>query len=114
MTNLTPERLAEIKARCEAATYGPWTENWSRVFASVLNGRMLFSAETSPNAKQDALFTAHARKDVPDLIAEVKRLREDLKLYGEHKDYCGVRWTLESPKREPCDCGLKRALDLKK
>ncbi len=44
-------------------------------------------------------------------IKEIERLRADLKLYGEHKDYCGVRWTLESPKYKPCDCGLKTALE---
>ncbi len=60
-----------------------------------------------------------ARQDMADmragtlegkLWAENERLREDLKLYGDHKDYCGVRWTLESPKWKPCDCGLKQAL----
>jgi len=54
--------------------------------------------------------TDQLQADLAEARDENARLREDLKLYGEHKDYCGVRWTLESPKYQPCDCGLKQAL----
>lgn len=54
MPNLTPERLAEIEARCKAATDDP---------------RMLYG-------KRQRLFVEIASTDTKDLIAEIKRLRE--------------------------------------
>ena len=41
--------------------------------------------------------------------AEIDRLRKALKLYGDHLSSCDVRWTLESPKWQPCDCGFEEA-----
>jgi hypothetical protein len=75
------DRIAEIKARYEAATEGPW-------FTGVLNGEPLdvwtggentylaaTIAKTNPDpyfrtkAKEDADFIAHARQDLPDMVA---------------------------------------------
>ena len=80
---LTDAEVDEIAARCEAATPGPW-----RSFAEGrdhLGGNDFITAggdeDQSPDieltgasrAGQD--FIAHARPDIPRLVAEVRRLR---------------------------------------
>ena len=77
-----------IKARCEAATPGPWdSEDCEYIFAKVKGGRpngegiALFSCYTNrqaTNGKADANFAAHAREDIPRLVAEVEKLRTAL------------------------------------
>jgi len=59
---LTNEQLAEIKARCDKATPGPWIDEHG--FIRQIEG------------KADLLFIANARTDIPALVAEVERLRE--------------------------------------
>jgi hypothetical protein len=118
---LTNERLAEIRARCEAATPGPWIwdekrfnerlrrrgerKNSHKRFVYALHGACnmcMFGcrddidhgpfdyhsvmylnwysvkgnvlAGASPMPK-DATFIAHARDDIPELLAEIDRLR---------------------------------------
>jgi hypothetical protein len=87
--SLTPERLAEIKARTEKATPGPWT---THVLPRSVGGQtvtvhsesgpytMAWTVDIPPEiggmvAAPDAVFIAHAREDIPDLLTEVKRLR---------------------------------------
>lgn len=85
---MTPERIEQIKARVEKATKGPWAVHG-------VDGTCVTSAEydicsTCSEAEAeredgynvqyermeaDAGFIAHARRDVPDLVAEVERLR---------------------------------------
>lgn len=105
---LPPERLAEIAARAEAASVGPWntsredmdsmveTEDdglvmvcyvyrqydkkikgaWARIGVPSKQGSQVF--------RTDARFIAHARQDIPDLLAEVARLAaENLSLNAE-------------------------------
>lgn len=83
MTDTAPQPLdlAAIKARCEAA----WPEPWAGTSEAVgyydggrwfTLARMLAWEGTrvdGPNAE----FIAHARSDVPALVAEVERLREE-------------------------------------
>lgn len=70
---ITDVRAAEIAARCEAATPGPWA--WSYDL-SVMGG---YTREGAPQRivgddggrlVSDAWFIAHARADVPDLLAD--------------------------------------------
>jgi hypothetical protein len=74
------QRLAEIEARCEAATEGPWEVAWKTDFIWQLDGdgdRFGPIAEAhyaEGNHHNNATFIAHARDDVPDLLAEVRRL----------------------------------------
>lgn len=92
---LGDERLAAIAVRAAAATPGPWesvvTETGFGVkYLGSLAGLrpaqlefvyqdegVLFEATTTAEDK-DAEFVAHARQDVPDLLAEVGRLRVQL------------------------------------
>jgi len=79
---MTTDRFQEIKARCAAATPGPWY----RVAESVVSDRVPDSLPTSLvgsvvmfrgmfAADADVDFAAHSRADVPWLVAEVERLR---------------------------------------
>jgi hypothetical protein len=94
---MTPERLAEIRARAEAATPGPWRVV-GRDFA--IKG---FPQVELPTKEQhyfpvnfpcDADFIAAARTDIPDLLAYVDALREALApfaLYANAADPDGSR-----------------------
>jgi len=70
--------LAEIEARCNAATPGPWDrlEAGSIGMALVLLDMSLRQIVRPTEADLD--FIASARADVPDLLAEVKRLRAEM------------------------------------
>ena len=66
---MTDLDLEAIKARAEAANGGPW---------------------------KDAEFVAHARTDVPALIAEVKRLRKRQKIDDDMIDAAIMGYTLHT------------------
>ncbi len=83
---MNQERLAEIQARCNAATPGPWfhevTSDVQRVGPKIGNehpydgvGPTFEVWRKQPGRLEDLMFIAASRSDVPDLIAEVKRLR---------------------------------------
>ncbi|MFB8035910.1 hypothetical protein ACFC5Z_23765 [Streptomyces sp. NPDC056004] len=82
---MTPDRLAEILARAEAALPGPWcTDAWEIYQGTEYEVGAEWIGETArgvggaADMEQDratAAFVAAARKDVPDLVAEVHRLR---------------------------------------
>lgn len=107
---MSDEELQEIRARCAAATRGPWLwrssikhpEEWTTpsgrfdveegaVAWSVIGGYpedpsdgwTILHGEAGngtiiPN-ENDLAFVAHAREDVPALLAEVERLRTELR-----------------------------------
>ncbi len=88
---MTDEELEEIRSRSNAATQGPWV--------SFIEGRdhtsgSSFIMRGSGSARGEDLellgatvsdidFIAHARQDVPTLLAEVARLRELLSKSGK-------------------------------
>ena len=93
MTVMTPERLAEIRVRAEAATQGPWeAQDYSAdpgdEVSCITAGEpgtmrqravayaIAYSWTTPESCAADATFIAAARTDVPDLVAEIERLRE--------------------------------------
>lgn len=77
---LNATRLAQIKERAEKATPGYWfadSHEWDGnknlrywTNSSALMGDGLCASVT----KADAEFIAHAREDIPQLVAEVERL----------------------------------------
>lgn len=79
---MTDEELAEIEARCKRATPGPWRsmiEGRDHMSGSsfIMTGPLSARGEDieltgATNDDQD--FIAHARQDVPRLLAEIKRL----------------------------------------
>jgi hypothetical protein len=82
---MTDEELREIKARAEAATPGPWiTHEPLKAKIIAVKREKAFDyicslqVSNCPNFRNDAEFIAHAREDVPNLIAEVERLRKSV------------------------------------
>lgn len=88
---ITDTELDEIQARADTATPGPWVAIGSSVAQEVgqctcagdipcygheqycgLEGPVILQADPT-----DATFAAHARTDVPRLIAEIRRFRAD-------------------------------------
>ena len=63
------KRLAEIEARVDASSPGPWT--WKDCGARA----------------RDHEFIANAREDVPALVAEVRRLRTSLTNIRDIEEY---------------------------
>ena len=55
------DRLSEIRARCDAATPGPWGTSGSPIIPLL-------------EIPYNAGFIAHSREDTPYLLAEVERL----------------------------------------
>lgn len=82
---MTDEELAEIAARADAAAVGPWHSSKHDDFYGIVRDgqRPRCIAVLSNLATEmsqlalDAEFIAHARDDVPKLVAEVQRLREE-------------------------------------
>ena len=78
---LTESYLREVELRAGAATPGPWT--------SMIEGRdhtsgSSFIRTSSEDIELDGAtvadqdFIAHARQDVPMLVAEIRRLRAEV------------------------------------
>lgn len=73
---MTPERLAEIKARCETATPGEWEPRGCDLVVVVdQKSRMETTVAEAVRGYEtgDAEFIANSRQDIPDLVAEVER-----------------------------------------
>jgi len=68
---MNAEQLNAIKERAAKATPGPWRQAG---LYSVKNSEDM----SIPLRPEDAEFIAHARKDVPALVAEVERLQAEL------------------------------------
>ncbi|MFJ4974148.1 hypothetical protein ACIP6X_02155 [Streptomyces coeruleorubidus] len=78
---LDDTQLAEIGARVEKATPGPWSahEDWpGRVFSDGNPNYLHIARTTGWNAEANEEFIAHAREDVPALLVEVERLKTQL------------------------------------
>lgn len=104
-----PARLAEIKARCEAATAGPWEFGLgtSDPFPDPPGGiwcvesshlewicKSLFPTRSS-QSKANMAFIAHARQDVPWLMEQVERLtreRDEAVQAKEAAEYDAWSW----------------------
>lgn len=92
---MSTERLAEIRARCEAATEGPWRVSpyKSGKYLSVeflIDGKPFASVALYVHDETDADFIAAARQDVPYLLDEIEardeRLKFSLSVLNEHLD----------------------------
>lgn len=110
---LTTDELKAIRERCEAATAGPWlvqrrysneceivpritcepsAERKCGWIADMVGAPYLGYADTIANAD----FIAHARADVPRLLAEVERLRaKAAELDKIHAVWRGDKFTTE-------------------
>ena len=83
------ERIAEIRARVEAATPGPWKDVWPCNCEEISISRDgAHRHEELHMTPPDTDFIAHSRQDIPDLLAEVARLT------AEREEYERTRWTV--------------------
>jgi len=93
---MKPERLAEIRAREQAATEGPWDTDHHEIragggteydFTMVTSAAELIARSerydeydwygNDENADANFYFIAHARQDIPALLDEVEALASD-------------------------------------
>ena len=70
---ISNERLAEIKARNAARTQGKWVYDAAEVRSSTV---VVVDAEDGVQSEEDGVFIAHASEDIPEMLAEVERIRE--------------------------------------
>ena len=85
--------LDEIKGRCRAATPGPW--GWQGTILrqerhygdALLELTIQFICPNVPILEANCEFVAHAREDVPALVAEVERLRAALREIRDNHAY---------------------------
>lgn len=90
------KRLDEIEARTRAATEGPWEaeHHYNRLTGKHAVSEIPRVAECMGNGdggldcKEDAEFIAHARTDVPALVA-VARFALSLHSQDRDRDECG-------------------------
>jgi hypothetical protein len=82
---MTGDDLKQIAARCEIATAGPW-RSWVEGRDHTSGSSFISTAgediEMVPTNVADQDFMAAARQDVPNLLAEVTRLRALLATKG--------------------------------
>ena len=108
--------LEAIKARATAATEGPWEwddptigQHWSRPqpWATVVDdevecGGYCYGGSSSPiKSDADGQFLAHAREDIPALVAEVERLRT------LHKDRAALIRAVSAAQDAGDDAGIE-------
>lgn len=85
---MNSEQLNAIKERAEKATPGPWLVEESR-YEGSFNAVSVDSNYDFPAClmrANNAEFIAHAREDIPQLVAEVERLRRiisDIQLFSD-------------------------------
>jgi hypothetical protein len=80
---MTESELREVETRCDRATKGPWksfVEGRDHLGGSnfIRTGGLDDASpdiELSGASVEDQDFIAHARQDIPALVAEVRRLR---------------------------------------
>jgi len=108
---VTPEELAVIKARTEAATPGPWAVPVANVFRVIAPEEehhnpphgltppypwhIVCKMSDFDGEATDAEFIAHARTDVPALVAEVERLWEALNQSAHVIAFDDDGWSIE-------------------
>jgi hypothetical protein len=93
---MTKQEIQKIKERYQATTIAPWVasiegrdhESGSHfIMTGIPNGDNIWQSkrgedlEISGATIADLDFIAHARQDIPTLIAEIERLQELLKRY---------------------------------
>jgi hypothetical protein len=85
-TPMNDSEIERIKKRCEQATIGPW-QSFVEKRDQISGSDFIMTAQEdiylTGATIQDQDFIAHARQDIPNLIAEIERLRAELqKLRG--------------------------------
>lgn len=79
---MSSQRISEIRARCDAATPGPWEYRDNGFDGGVYAANeILFGGEPCEGRIEpddpNAAFIAHARTDIPYLLVEIERLTKE-------------------------------------
>ena len=82
---MSPERLAEIRARVDAATPGPWHLDDDGAEIKTPDHGTIADIWEPTQESRNGEFIAGARTDVPDLLAENDRLTTELAKYVGHE-----------------------------
>lgn len=79
---MTPERIAEALARCEAASPGPWHTVGNTLYIVPENREPPYEEGLDwfamPGNADTAAFIAAARTDLPDALAELTEARAEV------------------------------------
>ena len=86
MIALTDKEITEIRKRCDAASTGPWVSyiegrdhtSGSDFIMIGENDNRGEDIELTGATTADQDFIAHARQDIPALLAEIERLKNIL------------------------------------
>ncbi|MEO3856125.1 hypothetical protein [Acrocarpospora sp. B8E8] len=101
---MSPKRLEGIRAREAAATPGPWesvVDNHGHgqvdvsVWSDTIGYYLVEKVASGSNHFADGAFIAGARSDVPDLVAEVDRLRTAMRLSFSPSLYLEIQEVLD-------------------
>lgn len=93
---MTEEELNAIEARANAATPGPWAaaEYHPKTMLLYPIGNpatqelLAYPIQGGENSQNNAAFIAHARRDVPALMAHIRELQQELaEAYAELNRY---------------------------
>lgn len=88
--SLTQEELTAIRERVEKATEGPWQPYYEYDGeARVISHTNDYGEVATYMEEDNAAFIAHARQDIPKLLAEIDRLRMHIQARQENCIYCG-------------------------
>ena len=79
MNKLSEKEIEAIRKRAEMATEGPWQKDGAIDIHSP-NGTEVAAAW---GGYADQEFIAHAREDIPKLLAEIDRLNSELSKYSQ-------------------------------
>lgn len=102
-------RIDEIKARCEAATPGPWETEGAKLNRAVIGGKvelLNWVGDSLFYSKDDFAFIAAAREDIPFLLAMVDTLQAGQKMM--ESDQASAEMNLERLTAER-DAAMRRA-----
>ena len=88
------DRLAAIAQRADNATKGPWFTglHYKSDVHSREGGVIRANCWNRPQAIADAEFIAHAREDIPWLLAELRTLQQERESWKVMADSMRVRW----------------------
>lgn len=95
--------LDAIRARVADASKGPWTCGADGLVWAPRLGDPVSSSELI----EDAKFIAHARTDVPALLAEVERLTGELATMTGHRDDTQIEYDDMRDQRDGCRAALR-------
>ena len=96
--------LEAIEARANAATPGPWGEGGATVYDEQLIPicHCMATRDRYKDERQNADFIAHAREDIPALLAEVKRQAAEIAVVTAERD--AAVEDLRKNRARKCDC----------